>query len=362
VSDPFDPELNDSFTHPVDADNYAVTSTPWWVQWRPAIIAAAVLSVVASFVFLANQTPGSPVVVATTTSSTPTECTEASPVTCFSLTRVIRRGAKGDDVRRLQQRLKDLKFDPGKVDGVYGGDTRMAVWAFQGIVLQLKGKEKVDFVTPALWDVMRGDVTIAPRRQPGTPNHAEVYLPEQVLTIFKGPELVLVTHISSGTGETWCEPVVIDPGEEGNENGTEPIYEGWCGNAVTPGGLYYFYNRKVGLRQSKLGTMWNPVYFNFGIAVHGAMNVPNEPASHGCIRIPIFISEYFQSLVRYNDRIYVFDGVKEPEDYGSQPPPWDKKDPNFTTTTLTPPSTSTPPTTAPRRTTTTSTVTATMTP
>jgi peptidoglycan hydrolase-like protein with peptidoglycan-binding domain len=361
VSDPFDPELNDSFLDPINGSHDATPHLPWWVQWRPAIIVGAVLSAVASVVFLANQTPGAPVVVDTTT-TVPTQCTEASPVTCFSLTRVIRNGTKGDDVRRLQTRLKELKFDPGKIDGVYGGDTRMAVWAFQGIVLQLKGKEKVDFVTPALWDVMRGDVQIAPRRQPGSPNHAEVYLPEQVLTIFKGPELVLVTHISSGTGETWCEPVTIDPGEEGNENGKEPIYEGWCGNAITPGGLYYFYNRKVGLRESKLGTMWNPVYFNFGIAVHGAMNVPNEPASHGCIRIPIFISEYFQSLVKYNDRIYVFDGVKEPEDYGSQPPAWDKKDPNFTTTTSTPTSTTTPPTTAPRRATTTSTVTSTTTP
>lgn len=360
MSDPFDPELNEPFMPAVD-DALVSPSIPWWVQWRPAIIVGAVLSAVASVVFLANQTPGAPVVVGPTTTAAPAQCTEASPVTCFPLSRVIRNGAKGDDVRRLQTRLKDLKFDPGKIDGVFGGDTRMAVWAFQGIVLGLKGNEKVDFVTPALWDVMRGDVNITPRRQPGTPNHVEVSLPEQVLTVFKGPELVLVSHISSGTGETWCEPVTIDPGEEGNEKGTEPIYEGWCGQAVTPGGLYYFYNRKVGLRESKLGTMWNPVYFNFGIAVHGAMTVPKQPASHGCIRIPIFISEYFQSLVKYNDRIYVFDGVKEPEDYGSQPPAWDKKDPNFTTTTTAPTATSTPPTTVPRRATTT-TVTSTTTP
>jgi hypothetical protein len=37
--------------------------------------------------------------------------------------------------------------------------------------------------------------------------------------------------------------------------------------------------------------------------------------------------------VQYNDRVYVFDGVKEPEEYGSVTPPWDKKDPNYTTTT-----------------------------
>lgn len=239
---------------------------------------------------------------------------------------------KGEDVRRIQQRLKDLKFDPGVVDGIYGGDTIMAIWAFQAIVLKMTRDTVVDFVTPVLWESMRGNVTIAARRESNTPNHVEVYLPEQVMTVFKGAELQLVTHISSGTGKVWCEEVIIDPGEEGNK-GADVIKEGICGEAITPGGVYYFYNRKIGLRESKLGTMWNPVYFNFGIAIHGAMMVPNEPASHGCIRIPIFISEYFPAMVEYGDRVYVFDGVKEPEELGSQPPPWDKKDPNYTTTT-----------------------------
>ena len=258
---------------------------------------------------------------------------------------------KGEDVRRIQQRLKDLKFDPGVVDGIYGGDTTMAVWAFQALVLKMSRDTLVDFVTPVLWDSMRGNVVIAARRESNTPNHVEVYLPEQVMTVFKGSELLLVSHISSGTGKEWCEEVIIDPGEEGNK-GADVIKDGICGEAITPGGIYYFYNRKIGLRESKLGTMWNPVYFNFGIAIHGAMMVPKEPASHGCIRIPIFISEYFPAMVEYGDRVYVFDGVKEPEELGSQPPPWDKKDPNYTTTTsstttLPKPATTIPKTTVP---------------
>ncbi|MSZ16585.1 MAG: hypothetical protein F2618_02855, partial [Actinobacteria bacterium] len=108
------------------------------------MIAAAVFaSVVGAVVVEANSGPAT---VATTTTASSPVCNETSPVTCFALTRVIKNGAKGEDVRRLQLRLKELKFDPGKVDGIFGGDTRMAVWAFQGIVLNLKGKEKVDFV------------------------------------------------------------------------------------------------------------------------------------------------------------------------------------------------------------------------
>ena len=79
--------------------------------------------------------------------------------------------------------------------------------------------------------------------------------------------------------------------------------------------------------------MWNPVYFNYGIAVHGAGNVPSYPASHGCVRIPMHIGNYFPSLVKYGDQVFVFDGVKEPEAYGAQVPPFNTPDPNYTTTT-----------------------------
>ncbi len=40
-------------------------------------------------------------------------------------------GAKGDEVKKLQQRLKDLGYLSGKVDGQYGGGTKRAVIAFQ---------------------------------------------------------------------------------------------------------------------------------------------------------------------------------------------------------------------------------------
>ena len=357
MSEPFDPDMSEPVPTEPFGDELPPAHVPWWIHWRPAMVAAAVFGTVLGGVVVAREnTASSP--TTTTTTLPPGVCPDGSSVTCIPLERIIRLGAKGEDVRRIQQRLKDLKFDPGPVDGVYGGNTMMAVWAFQTLVVGMSRDTVVDFVTPVLWDSMRGDVQITPRRQPGSPNHAEVYLPEQVMTVFKGTELMLVTHVSSGTGVTWCEEVTIDPGEEGNEKGTEPIKEGWCGESVTPGGIYYFYNRRVGLRESKLGTMWNPVYFNYGIAVHGAMTVPKEPASHGCVRIPIFISEYFPSLVQYNDRVYVFDGVKEPEDYGSQPPPWDRPDPNYTTTTsstsTTIPTSSVPRTTVPKRTTPTS--------
>jgi lipoprotein-anchoring transpeptidase ErfK/SrfK len=75
--------------------------------------------------------------------------------------------------------------------------------------------------------------------------------------------------------------------------------------AVTPAGSYRFTWRYSGWRTSDLGELYNPVYFHGGIAVHGAPSVPNYPASHGCVRIPMHIAEYFPSLVAKGDPVYV---------------------------------------------------------
>lgn len=47
--------------------------------------------------------------------------------TAFALS----KGSRGEEVRRLQQRLTELGFDPGKADGVYGNATYVAVLLFQ---------------------------------------------------------------------------------------------------------------------------------------------------------------------------------------------------------------------------------------
>ncbi|MEY4228586.1 MAG: hypothetical protein RLZ84_1178 [Actinomycetota bacterium] len=321
-------------------DTSPPSDEPWFVRWRHAIVAAVVLGAVAAL-SVANRSDSSTPSVESTSTSSPTDTAVTDDITSYTLSRTLKDGMKGDDVKRVQQRLKDLKFDPGRIDGIYGGDTMMAVWAFQAVVLNLPYETKSDFVTPVLWDLMRSDVVVKPRRPKSTPTHVEVYLREQAMVVFKDNVPALITHISSGDGKDWCEEVVIDPGEEGNK-GKDRVVRGECGKSVTPSGVYYFYMRKYGLRESGLGTLWNPVYFNYGVAVHGAMNVPKYPASHGCIRIPMFVSEYFPALVQYGDRVFVFDGVKEPEDYGSPPPYFNRVDPNWKPTTTTSSSTTLP--------------------
>ncbi|MFP5299042.1 MAG: L,D-transpeptidase family protein, partial [Actinomycetota bacterium] len=46
-------------------------------------------------------------------------------------------------------------------------------------------------------------------------------------------------------------------------------------------------------RVSRLGTLYDPSYFVGGYAFHGSPSVPTYPASHGCIRLPMYLSRPF---------------------------------------------------------------------
>lgn len=251
----------------------------------------------------------------TTTEATTTTLAEATTTTVpvVPIAKTLAKSAEGDDVARVQQRLKDLHFDPGPVDGKFGTTTVQAVWAFQ----KLTGAEPTGKVTPELWLAMNQPFAPAPLEEGLEPTHLEVDLVKQVAVLYTDGQPTLITHVSTGTGTAYCE-------------------KGVCSKAVTPGGSYKFTWRFKGWRESTLGKLYNPVYFNGGIAVHGALEVPSRPASHGCIRIPMHIAEYFPGLVHQGDRVYVFDGKKSPKAYGAQPPPPNTKDPTWTGTTLAP--------------------------
>lgn len=312
-----------------------------------AVLVLVVMLVVAIVVEQRAKPESADAVVPSTTSTTTVQ-----PL-LPPISRELREGVEGDDVRALQTRLAELKFAPGPIDGIFGRSTVQAVWAFEKLVMKTPRDKATGVVTPAMWEVMRNEVRILPRRQADTPRHAEIYLPEQVIITFLAGQPTLVSHMSSGDGKPWCEEVVIDPGEEGNDSPEQiaaglPLKVGVCGESITPPGIFTFQRRAMGTRETKLGTLYNPVYFNQGIAVHGAILVPLKPASHGCVRIPMSVAQLFPALVQFRDRVYVFDGVKEPEEYGSPLPPADRPDPNYTTV---PTTTTVPPTSVPSATT-----------
>jgi peptidoglycan hydrolase-like protein with peptidoglycan-binding domain len=257
-------------------------------------------------------------------------------------------GSSGDDVKQVQQRLTELGFAPGPVDGQFGAGTQQAVWAYKKLIMQvpaadLRASDTASQVTDEMWQQMQDPITIPPRRSQGYEGsrHLEVYLPEQVAIIFHGDTPELITHISTGelnpdgTPATFCETVTIDTDANGNPL-EEPQEKAICAESKTPGGVFEFYRRYEGNRQGPLGGMFNPVYFNYGIAIHGAQNVPLYPASHGCVRVNNAIAEFLPDLVSNGDRVYVWghDG-KQPEQYSKNEmlPSFNRPDPDATTTT-----------------------------
>ena len=278
-----------------------------------------------------------------------------------TLSHTLGKGNAGDDVKMVQSRLTELGFAPGPIDGSFGSGTQQAVWAFEKLVLKTPRSEAKGRVTNEMWQLMQDRITIPARRKTGpSTTHMEIYIPEQVAIIFKndGPELI--THISTGeqnpdgTPKKWCETVTYDTDING-EPLAEPRTRQECADAKTPGGVFRFTRRYEGKRLSPLGGMMNPVYFNFGIAVHGADNVPLHPASHGCVRLNQTIAKVFPSMVKRGDLVFVWgqDG-KQPEQYTSREslPSFNYPDPDATTTTTSTTTTVAPTTTVKSTTTT----------
>jgi lipoprotein-anchoring transpeptidase ErfK/SrfK len=71
------------------------------------------------------------------------------------------------------------------------------------------------------------------------------------------------------------------------------VFEGERRRAITPTGRFRVYRKIPGWHKSPLGLMYYPVYLVGGVAIHGSPYVPRRPASHGCIRIPMYAAKAF---------------------------------------------------------------------
>ena len=76
---------------------------------------------------------------------------------------VLKQGSSGPDVTNLQQRLKDLGFDPKGVDGHFGPGTRDALIAFQ----QSKGLQADGIAGPATLAALQNDGAADGAANPG---------------------------------------------------------------------------------------------------------------------------------------------------------------------------------------------------
>jgi peptidoglycan hydrolase-like protein with peptidoglycan-binding domain len=285
--------------------------------------------------------PGAVNEVSTTIVDEPTTTTVAAVTETTlpksELSSTLGMGNTGPEVKALQQRLTDLHFDVKKVDGVFGPNTEMAVWAYQALIMNLRGKDVTGKVTPALWSRMQEPLGLADKRPTvGTLGHVEIYLQAQAMVVYNKHQLKLITHVSTGDGEEWCAVPRILPQPGATTTSTVAGFKPQriCGKSTTPGGSFRVAYKRQGEMEVTLGRVYNPIFFNGGIAIHGYTEVPKNPASHGCVRVPMHIAEYLQDLIHVGDHVFVWDGVAEPEKYGAQRPPIDVPDPTDTTTTV----------------------------
>ena len=179
------------------------------------------------------------------------------------------------EVKAIEQKLSDLGYDPGEVDGIPDSLFECALIAFQ----KMNGLKKNGMITPEV--LMALENPIQPRPAENHDGiHSEADLKRQVMTVYRNSDILRILPISSGSGESYED------------------LEGGIGIAKTPIGNFDFFAHSWGIHKDHLGELFNPVFFHVdGYAVHGDLFVPSYPASHGCIRIPIKDSEWFVKTV-----------------------------------------------------------------
>jgi lipoprotein-anchoring transpeptidase ErfK/SrfK len=102
----------------------------------------------------------------------------------------------------------------------------------------------------------------------------------------------------------------ILPVSTGNDNWFTS--EGWTRRAHTPTGRFEIYAKISGWRKSALGLMYYPNYVVGGVAIHGSLSVPAYPASHGCIRIPMYAAKEFSEITPIGTPVLVHSGEPQP--------------------------------------------------
>jgi hypothetical protein len=187
-------------------------------------------------------------------------------------------------ISEAQQRLIDLGYWIGEAEGKWGEASRHGLIAFQ----EVERRARTGKLTPDELLALRTATRPAPRERGFV--HVEVDLQRQVLFVVEAEGGVSkILQVSTGNGKLFT-------------------IEGETERAVTPVGRFRVYRKLEGWRKSPLGLLYYPSYIVGGIAIHGNPSVPAEPASHGCIRIPMFAAEGFSDLTPIGTQVIVYDG------------------------------------------------------
>jgi len=183
-----------------------------------------------------------------------------------------------------EQRLTELGYWLLKADGIADASTRHAVTAFQKVTQ----RKRTGTLNRSDLEVLNTAAPPDPRFLSDKP-HIEIDITRQVLFLFgENGTVRKILPISSGNEKRYFD-------------------QGKWQVAHTPRGTFRIVSKINGVRHAPLGTLYYPLYFYGGVAIHGSDSVPAFPASHGCVRIPRFADREFNRTVPLGTPVIVYD-------------------------------------------------------
>lgn len=229
-----------------------------------------------------------------TTTVPPTSTTSTLPPTTTTTVPpppVYRVGDSSPEIAVLQQWLTALGYRPGPVDGKYGSATASAVLAYQ----KHEGLQRDGVAGPQVLGAMQsGHTGPGPRHTGGGP-HIEVDLDRQIMFVTLADGSVTILNVSTGNNETYRHPA------------------GYSALAVTPAGTFAVGRKLDYEEKAPLGTLYRPMYFRGGYAIHGSRSVPGYPASHGCVRVSYEDEDWLFPQIPPGTPVVIYGGEGQPE-------------------------------------------------
>ena len=187
-------------------------------------------------------------------------------------------------IKEAEQRLSDLGYWTSPIDGRFDPGTQSALVAFEKWEnrnvtgqLNLEELEAIRTGTP-------------PKVRETGYEHVEVDADRQVLLIVNEQGRVKVLPVSTGSGKQFVD-------------------EGQTSVAHTPRGRFIVYAKANGWEHGALGSLYFANYISGGIAIHGSRNVPAQPETHGCIRVPVFAARELSQLMPLGTIVLVYDRI-----------------------------------------------------
>ena len=187
-------------------------------------------------------------------------------------------------IKDAERLLAERGYWTGPVDGVFDAGSRAALIAFQ----KWAGRETSGKLTLDEIEAIRASES--PRAREDGYAHVEVDVDRQVLLIVNEDGSVRVLPVSTGNDK----PFQAD---------------GQTSVAYTPRGRFVVYDKSYGWEDGVLGSVYYANYITGGVAIHGYLSVPTKPASHGCIRIPMFAAREVSKLLSLGTIVLVYDKV-----------------------------------------------------